>query len=208
MTTDYLSLRAWLARTGADGGMSDAPLPANVRMYDVAGASHSLNTVEKHANCALPLARLDYRPVMRSSLANLDAWVARGVEPPASALMPLSADAVDAKVLAAPAHLAKAVMLAPARGADGNFAGGVRLPDVEAPLGVHGVQNTVDKDPCRLSAGYEAYPMAAVKARYGSPAEYSKRIGEAAAKLVERRLLLAEDAEVILQASRNVRWDD
>jgi hypothetical protein len=73
---------------------------------------------------------------------------------------------------------------------------------------VHGVQNTVDKDPCRLSAGFEAYPMAAVKARYGSPAEYTKRIGESAAKLVERRLLLPEDAEAIVQASRNLRWDD
>ena len=184
------------------------PLPANVRMYDVAGASHSLNTTDKHANCALPLARLDYRPIMRSSMANLDAWVARGTEPPASALMPLSEKAVDKNVLHAPAHLAKAVVLAPSRGGDGNILGGVRLPDVEAPLGAHGLQNTVDKDPCRLSAGYEAYPMTVVKARYGSPADYTNRISEAAARLVERRLLLQEDAEAIVKASRNVTWAD
>jgi hypothetical protein len=208
MTTDYLSLRASLARTGAEGAAADAPIPDNVRMYDAAGASHSLSSVEKHANCALPLGRLDYRPVMRVSLSNLDAWVARGTEPPPSALMPLSANAVDAQVLGAPAHLQKAVVLAPVRGADGNFAGGVRLPDVEAPLGVHGVQNTVDKDPCRLGAGYMAYPFAVVKARYGSSGEYTKRVGEAAARLVERRLLLPEDAEAIVQASRNVRWED
>jgi hypothetical protein len=67
MTTDYLSLRASLARTGAEGGSTDAPIPPNVRMYDVAGASHSLNTVATHPNCKLPLARIDYRPVMRSS---------------------------------------------------------------------------------------------------------------------------------------------
>lgn len=207
MTTDYLSLRASLARTGAEG-TADAPLPANVRMYDVAGASHSLNTTEKNANCALPLARLDYRPIMRSSMANLDAWVARGTEPPASALMPLSEKAVDKNVLHAPTHLAKAVVLAPSRGGDGNILGGVRLPDVEAPLGAHGLQNTVDKDPCRLSAGYEAYPMTVVKARYGSPADYTNRISEAAARLVERRLLLQEDAEAIVKASRNVTWAD
>ena len=208
MTTDYLSLRASLMRTGAEGGTADAPLPENVRMYDVAGASHSLNTTASHADCSLPLARLDYRPVMRSTLANLDAWVARSVTPPPTALMPISADAVDADVLRAPAHLMKAVVLAPGRVADGNFAGGVRLPDVEVPLGVHGVQNTVLKDPCRLGAGYVAYPMATVKARYGSPAEYSKRIGDAAAQLVARRLLLAEDAEAIVQASRKVSWSD
>jgi hypothetical protein len=206
MTTDYLSLRASLARTGA-GGTTDTPLPDNVRMYDVAGASHSLPSVAKHANCSLPLARLDYRPIMRSTLANLDGWV-RGTEPPASMLMPLAADAVDAKVLKAPMHLAKAVVLAPARNADGNVAGGVRLPEVDVPLGMHGVQNDVDKEPCRLSAGYVAFPAAAVKARYASPADYAKRVADSAAKLVERRLLLAEDAEAISQAVRGLRWDD
>lgn len=208
MTTDYLSLRASLARTGADGGASDAPIPANVRMYDVAGASHSLPGAPVHANCKLPLARLDYRPVMRVTLANLDAWVSRGVEPPASALMPLSEKNVDAQVLGAPPHLPKAVVLAPGRVADGNFAGGLRLPEVEAPLGVHGVQNTVDKEPCRLSAGYEPYPMSVVKARYGSAAGYAKQVDEAAAKLVSRRLLLAEDAEAIGAAARQIRWAD
>lgn len=207
MTTDYLSLRASLARTGAEGTM-DAPLPANVRMYDVAGASHSMNTQQKHANCALPLGRLDYRPIMRSSLANLDAWVARGTEPPASALMPLSEKFVDAKVLRAPAHLAKAVVLAPARAGDGNTQGGVVLPDVEAPLGAHGLQNTVDKDPCRLGAGYEPYPMNVLKARYGAADTYVAQVAAAAAKLLERRLLLLEDAEAIVKAARNVRWDD
>ena len=38
---------------------SDAPIPPNVRMYDVAGASHSLNTVATHPNCKLPLARIN-----------------------------------------------------------------------------------------------------------------------------------------------------
>jgi hypothetical protein len=177
-------------------------------MYDVAGASHSLNTAAKHANCTLPLAKLDYRPVMRSSLANLDAWVARGTEPPASELMPLGLKAVDDKVLRAPAHLAKATVLAPERGEDGNFVGGIRLPEVDVPLGVHGVQNTVDKDPCRLAAGYIAYASDVVKARYKSPAEYAKRVSASAARLVERRLILAEDAEVISRAVQNTRWDD
>jgi hypothetical protein len=34
-TTDYYSLRASLGRTGASG-TADQPLPANVRMYDIA----------------------------------------------------------------------------------------------------------------------------------------------------------------------------
>lgn len=208
MTTDYLSLRASLARTGAEGGAADAPIPANVRMYDVAGASHSLPGAATHANCKLPLAKLDYRPMMRMAMANLDAWVAKGTEPPASTLMPLSAKYVDAQVLGAPAHLPKAVVLAPERGEDGNVLGGVRLPEVEVPLGAHGVQNTVLQEPCRLSAGYEAYPASVVKARYGSPENYAKKVGDAAAALVSRRLLLLEDAEAITAAARSMRWND
>ena len=122
--------------------------------------------------------------------------------------MPLTAETVDDKVLRAPAHLPKAIVLAPARGADGNVAGGVRLPDVDVPLGMHGVQNSVDKDPCRLSAGYVAYPIDAVKARYKSPAEYAKRVAASAAQLAQRRLILPEDADAITRAAQNVRWED
>jgi len=208
MTTDYLSLRASLARTGAEGASIDAPIPSNVRIYDVAGASHSLNTAATHPNCKLPLARIDYRPIMRSSLANLDAWVARGTEPPPSALMPLTAETVDSSVLRPPAHLPKAIVLAPARLADGNVAGGVRLPEVDVPLGIHAAQNTVDKEPCRLGAGYVAYSPEVVKTRYGSPAEYTKRITASAGALVARRLLLAEDTETIVRAAQAVRLSD
>ena len=208
MTTDYLSLRASLARTGGSGGTAEAPIPDNVRLYDVAGAAHSLTSVARHANCSIPLASLDYRPVMRSTLANLDAWVARGVEPPQSTLMPLSAETIDAKTLKAPAHLGKAVVLALAKDADGNVAGGVRLPEVDVPLGVHAVQNDVDKDPCRLSAGFMAFAPGMLKSRYGSPAEYAKRVGESAQRLVTRRLLLPEDAQAISKAVSDLRWDD
>jgi hypothetical protein len=111
-------------------------------------------------------------------------------------------------VLRPPAHLPKAIVLAPARLADGNVAGGVRLPEVDVPLGMHAAQNTVDKEPCRLGAGYVAYGPDVIKARYGSPAGYTKRIEASAAALVKRRLLLAEDAETIIRAAQAVRWSD
>jgi len=100
------------------------------------------------------------------------------------------------------------VVLAPEREGDGNTLGGVRLPDVETPLGAHGLQNSVDKDPCRLGAGYEPYPMNVIKARYGAADSYVAQVSAAAAKLIERRLLLPEDAEAIVRAARNLRWDD
>jgi len=69
-TTDYYSLRASLGRTGASG-TADAPLPANVRMYDIAGGSHV--RVPQAPTCMLPPGRLDWTPVARALLLRLDA---------------------------------------------------------------------------------------------------------------------------------------
>src|SRR5262252_5964251 len=71
-TTDYYSLRASLGRTGASG-TADQSLPANVRMYDIAGASHVV--LPQAPTCTLPPGRLDWAPVSRATLLLLDAWV-------------------------------------------------------------------------------------------------------------------------------------
>jgi Alpha/beta hydrolase domain len=78
-TTDYYSLRASLGRTGASGTM-DQPLPADVRMYDIAGGSHV--RVANAPSCKLPPGHLDWTPVSRALLVRLDAWVSRNAEPP------------------------------------------------------------------------------------------------------------------------------
>src|SRR6201995_792 len=54
-TTDYYSLRASLGRTGASG-TADQPLPANVRMYDVAGGPHVV-VPKAPPTCTLPPGR-------------------------------------------------------------------------------------------------------------------------------------------------------
>ncbi len=72
-TVDYLSIRASLGRTGAHG-TADLPLPENVRMYDIAGASHA--TVVKAEGCNLPPGQLDWAPVTRATLLRLDRWIA------------------------------------------------------------------------------------------------------------------------------------
>ena len=133
-TVDYASL----GRTGAHG-MADLPLPANVRMYDVAGASHV--TVSKADGCTLPPNPLDWAPVARATLQRLDRWVARNQAPPATRLMPLRPAKDDPTVLQAPKALPEAVVQVPQRDADGNPVGGVRLPDIAVPLGVSELQN-------------------------------------------------------------------
>jgi Alpha/beta hydrolase domain len=214
-TTDYFSLRASLARTGAEG-TTELPFPDNVRVYDIAGASH---VVLRKANCELPPARLDWSPVSRATLLHLDNWVAKGTEPPKSRLMPLEQANGDPTVLRAPGQLPKATIEIPKRDADGNVVGGVRLPDMEAPLGVHARQNPPLSFQCMLAGGYVAFPRTqadadashdahrAVLERYKTRNDYVNRIRTAARDLEQDGFLLPEDAAIIIQsAAENPLW--
>ena len=209
-TTDYFSLRASLGRTGSKG-TADLPVPGNVRMYDVAGASHAL--VAGKSQCKYAYAVLDWHPVMRSTLLALDRWVAADIAPPASELMPLAPAPTNAMVLKAPSYLQAAVVQIPALDADGNAVGGIRLPDMEAPLGAHAVQNPPLSFLCSLAGGYRPFPKMKAEGaapsdpslslaeRYRNHAAYIARIRSAALALERRRLLLRQDAEIILDSA-------
>src|ERR1700759_5472659 len=158
-TTDYYSLRASLGRTGASG-TADQPLPANVRMYDVAGGPHVV--VPKAPSCSEPPARLDWAPLSRALLQHLDAWVSRNAEPPASELMPLEAAGAEPPALRAPTRLPAAVIQVPKRDSDGNALGGVRLPDHAVPTGTNGGQNQPQSFTCMLVGSFS--PFAATRA--------------------------------------------
>jgi hypothetical protein len=207
-TSDYYSLRASLGRTGASG-TADQPLPANVRMYDIAGGSHAI--VPKAPACALPPARLDWAPLSRALLLHLDAWVSRNVEPPTSELMPLEPAGAEPPALRAPTALSAAVIQVPKRDQDGNALGGVRLPDLAVPTGTNGGQNQPQTFTCMLVGSFS--PFAATKAereragdarlsieeRYHGRDDYVNRIRIAAQDLVTRGFMLPEDAAIIIQ---------
>jgi hypothetical protein len=201
-TTDYLSLRASLGRTGASG-TEDQPLPANVRMYDIAGASHVV--LPSAPACTLPLARLDWAPVSRATLVALDRWVGGNAPPPASKLMPLE-PTTDADVLGAPKHLPKAVVQRPRRDGDGNVLGGVRLPDMEAPLGVHAAQQEPKSFSCALAGAFLPFTAAQIAARYKTRDDYVDKVRSAARALQQEGLLLPEDAAVIVAGAAALPW--
>lgn len=206
-TVDYLSIRASLGRTGAKG-IADLPLPETVRMYDIAGSAHA--TVAKAPDCQLAPGRLDWSPVSRATLLRLDQWVASNTEPPVSTLMPLVPAKDDPNVLRGPKNLPDAVVQIPQRDADGNPVGGVRLPDMEVPLGVHGAQNQPHSFSCSLIGAF--LPFAAAKdstegkhpslaERYTDQNDYVNRIRVAARKAVAEGFLLPEDAAVIVTSA-------
>jgi hypothetical protein len=207
---DYFSLRASLGRTGAKG-TTDLPLPANVRMYDIAGAAHA--TVPKADACKLAPGHLDWSPVSRATLLRLDQWVAGNVDPPPTRLMPLQPSSGDSSVLRAPKTLPEAVIQVPRRDADGNPLGGVRLPDIAVPLGTDGVQNQPLSFLCALVGAYLPFARTreerlaaqdqrlSLAERYKDQNDYVNRVRVAARELEEQGFLLPEDAAIIVNAA-------
>lgn len=217
LTTDYFSLRASLGRTGVDG--RELPLPPNVRMYDVAGASHA--RIAGKSQCSLPYARLDWNPVLRATLVMLQRWTAENIQPPATELMPLEvARADDPLVLPAPRHLPGAVMKVPVRDADGIAVGGVRLPDAEVPLGANAVQNPPMNFICSIAGGFSEFrktsaervaasdPRPSLAERYKGRADYVAKVRAAAMALENRGFLLPDDAAVIVDQAYAVDIPD
>ena len=133
--------------------------------------------------------------------------------PPPNTLMPLEARPNDETVLPAPAHLPNAIIQVPRQDLDGNFIGGVRLPDVEVPLGVHGIQNRPLSDrSCNLSAAYLAFPKKpadrkpedshpSIAELYKDREDYVNRIRVATRRLIDQRFLLPEDGAIIIHAA-------
>lgn len=203
---------------------------------------------------------IDYSPLMRAALTNLDAWASRGVEPPAGA-HPLLAEQTAVKrseVLRTFAEfpdvelpdverlpVLRTVDLGPdarrgigrypsvegetypalvsAVNEDGNELGGIRLPDVTAPLGTHTGWNP--RDPV-TGAGEQILPMqgftrwfaltreeraaagdprTSIEERYSGLGDYQARVRSAAEALVAQRFILLEDVETLV-ADATERW--
>jgi len=155
--------------------------------------------------CTLPMARLDWAPVSRATLVALDRWLAGNRPPPASKLMPLE-PTTGADVLAAPRHLPSAAIQRPKRDAGGNVLGGVRLPDMEAPLGVHAAQQQPKTGACALAGAFLPFTPQEIARRYKSRDDYVDRIRTAARALEHEGLLLPEDAAVIITDAAAHPW--
>lgn len=197
---DYLGGRAALTRTGAKG-TADLPMPDNVRMYDISGAPHT-NSRNKNPDCKEGQGQIDWSPALRAQLVLMDEWV-KGKAPPPSRLFKLEARPGDAEVFQAPQYLAGAVVTVPARDADGNAMSGLVLPDIAVPIAAHGYMNApLTVMACRQAGTYKPFTKEVLEAKYpGGLNEYVTKIRLASRALVADRMLLEEDAIVIVNAA-------
>ena len=112
----------------------------------------------------------------------------------------------------------------PAVDADGNGIGGIRLPEVSAPLGTYQGFNPRKEEanaPNYLTRFYGSFwPFAVTKEerlrskdsrlsleeRYSSKEVYVQTVIEETNKLLEARLLLKEDADNIIKNAKKINW--
>lgn len=216
---DYLADGASLVRTGATG-TGERPLPARLRMYDIAGAGH-LNVRDQGKACKWPYAQLDWSPPLRAQLSALDAWVKNGQAPPLSAVMPLapllplvplSQSSVGEAAVSASKSLPQAMVRSLELDSDGNALGGIRLPDVAVPLATQGALNAPASNPlCRLVGSFRPFARTAkgriatgdlrpsLEERYpGGLSQYTNLVRQSADALVAQRHVLPEDAAAIV----------
>ena len=214
-----------------DGAGADAEPDPDVRLVAVAGAQHSAGRVPQERESVTlglrpryGLGTIDHRPVTRAALAALQRWLDDGAPPPPD-VHPRVGDGTAVPREAA-AAAARAVGLAvcdpPAAGpvapvsaldADGNERGGVRLPDVAVPLGVHAGWNLWPEE---AGAGGAAVPLlgltrwfdaGGIRRRYGDRDAYLALVDGEIERLVGEGWVLASDAGV-LRAGAAARWDD
>jgi Alpha/beta hydrolase domain len=141
-------------------------MPDNVRVFQISGQQHGAGDGTPRALpiCKLPSDPLDGRPVLRALAADMDAWVTRGVAPPASEYPNLTDHTLQTLAQAAatwpkipgfpfnprifvtrvgnysvepPSFGASYPIYVPTTDAYGNPTGGVITPDLAAPLGTY-----------------------------------------------------------------------
>jgi hypothetical protein len=238
-STEFWNRGASLIATTPDASRDVAPAD-NVRIYGFMGAQHYVGRSRTRAPFTACVSTSDHYLPMRALILALDDWTSKGKQPPASAY-PQLADGTLTTVadyraifpkgfgLTPPAQNLREPRLigdaippkhgddfetrVPAPDADGNDKGGVRLVELQAPLGTHTGWNLrapetgfawatsrfdgsfvpfARTEAERLAAGD---PRPSLEARYPSRDDFAAAVRTAAARQVDAGLLLPEDVE-------------
>lgn len=103
-------------------------------------------------------------------------------------------------------------VLVPQVDADGNELGGIRMPEVAAPLGVFTGWNMrsaatgAPKEMAPTLGSFFAFDKAEIAKRYGDKAAYLVKVDAAADRMVKSRLLLERDRKHVLEHAAAL-WD-
>jgi hypothetical protein len=237
---EYWGRDAALIHISPDG-KSDATIPDSTRIYFFAGGQHGPAAFPPaQNNTQNPNNPNDYKWAMRALLEAMDKWVRDGAAPPASVyprvaqlvppaevkfpkiaglnfpLHPTTAYRMDFSVV--PAKVGEAFpALVPQVDADGIDIGGIRMPEVAAPLATYTGWNLrspkigapdqlfsmqgswlpFPRDKAQRDVRHD--PRASIAERYPTRDAYLDRVRESARQLVKDGLLLEGDVAPIVE---------
>jgi len=171
------------------------------RYWEVAGASHvslpamasSAPRMERDFGFSIPLDQtmqainqVSVAPVVDAALHHLQAWLTDGTPPPVQARIVFDGD--------------PPVIV---RDDNGIARGGIRLPQVEVPLGHN---SAIQQSPdifARLVGYHESFPDEKVRELYGSRDTYLVRYGEATRAAEGASVILPRDVDPLLAEAEN-----
>jgi len=174
-----------------------------VRTYEIAGGSHVDTWRDVQGGQALvrdlglppsfcaapdnpknPLRTAFYES---AALDNLILWIKFGKQPPPSRFMELAMTSTGAFELV--------------RDADGNVVGGIRPPELQAPVGAYLESNT-GPGFCFLYGGFDPFTEDRLRELYPNRGAYVRRFVRGVSDAVRQRYLLPADAVTLLRERR------
>jgi hypothetical protein len=202
---EFYRMRAALAR-GPDPPertrQYELPAPkAPVALFDEAFVFERLGCNDK---TVIPLNPLDYRPYLRALLIGLEGELGRtGRRLPPSTQFQLGSEPPASRTFN---DLPGADVAVPELDSDGQPVGGVRFPEADLPLGrpeppaVPPVITTTNV--CGNFGGYDPFPAAELRRRYGSSSAYEQRVQPLVERLVDQGWLLPDDRQWVIDDLR------
>jgi hypothetical protein len=193
---DITVLRSHLARQ---------PDTANVRLWEVAGGAHADEHTLSRQNppapsapgspCTFRLNSASTFAVVSAAVAALDTWLEVGVAPRPAPRIVLGDDPAATDPVVRDEH--------------GNALGGIRLPEIVAPIAtVNGIANPAPPGAPPLFQGFcrlfgQTHPFSAEKLAdlYPTHEDYVNQFVQAANRAVRNGFVLPEDAEVFKQTA-------
>ena len=204
--------------------------PDEVRVHHIAGTQHTAGTVPQlfedpylGTKGQTGFSVVDYGPVTRALLDQLTSWIDHGTEPTPS-IVPIEEQLSGrATVLARfnqlgwpipdEASFGEPSGPVPALDNDGNEIGGIQLPDLAVPLGVHAGWNSRHADSgapqfqLMLRGSTRWFPASERLARHQDRDAYLAAVSTAIDELIAQRLIRSDDRSLAL-SNAAARWDE
>jgi hypothetical protein len=210
--TDYYRLRA--------SRSADAPLPTRARHYDfpsphapgtVAPAAAVFGLLGCNGGREVPMNPIGAGPAIRATLLGLFREVGARTLPPEVPPLPPSVFFALGPAPPASEHfnaLSGVELRVPLVDNDAQPVGGVRLPDVDLPLGraepvaLSPCGTASIDDVCGNFGGWQPFDADELYARYGTSADYARRYAAGYDALVDEGFALASEREPAVDAAR------